>query len=279
MCLFHSSINDITTYDLKIFSNHYLNIKYILTLRILFCVGGWLPSWASPGYRNCMVGTFADVVIADAIVKEVKNFDLALAVEALKKDAFIQPPSYSGGAAGKDGLESYKQLGFIPQENGGESVSRTLDFGFADYSTAQSFKKLASHPDFQTQAKDLISDAATLERRAERAVESMFDKSSGFMVPKRSQGIKSPNFNPITWGEGFTEGSSWHHSFPPYLIQHLAKLHGGKDKLIRKLKEMLSTTSSFHPGYLIYLHIFLFIQFHLISFSFICSCSLFYINY
>ena len=49
--------------------------------------GGWLPSWASPGYRNCMVGTFADVVVADAIVKNVPNFDLALAKEALLKDA------------------------------------------------------------------------------------------------------------------------------------------------------------------------------------------------
>lgn len=48
--------------------------------------GGWLPSWASPGYRNCMVGTFADVVVADAIVKGVGGFDLALAKEALLKD-------------------------------------------------------------------------------------------------------------------------------------------------------------------------------------------------
>lgn len=48
--------------------------------------GGWLPSWASPGYRNCMVGTFADVVISDAIVKDVPGFDIRLAVEALGKD-------------------------------------------------------------------------------------------------------------------------------------------------------------------------------------------------
>lgn len=51
--------------------------------------GGWLPSWASPGYRNCMVGTFADVVIADAIVKEVPGFDRRLAVAALSKDVLF----------------------------------------------------------------------------------------------------------------------------------------------------------------------------------------------
>jgi len=52
--------------------------------------GGWLPSWASPGYRNCMVGTFADVVIADAIVKGVKGFDYDLARRAILKDVRFQ---------------------------------------------------------------------------------------------------------------------------------------------------------------------------------------------
>ena len=33
-----------------------------------------------------MVGTFADVVVADAIVKGVPGFDLALAKDALMKD-------------------------------------------------------------------------------------------------------------------------------------------------------------------------------------------------
>jgi hypothetical protein len=33
-----------------------------------------------------MVGTFADVVIADAIVKEVDGFDLQMAIDALRKD-------------------------------------------------------------------------------------------------------------------------------------------------------------------------------------------------
>jgi putative alpha-1,2-mannosidase len=63
--------------------------------------GGWLPAWASPGYRNCMVGTFADVVVSDAIVKNIGGFDLEVARMALKKDAFEEPPSYAGNAIGK----------------------------------------------------------------------------------------------------------------------------------------------------------------------------------
>lgn len=51
-----------------------------------FKEGGWLPSWSSPGYRNCMVGTFADVVVADAIVKRVPGFERDIAVAAISKD-------------------------------------------------------------------------------------------------------------------------------------------------------------------------------------------------
>lgn len=56
-----------------------------------FKEGGWLPSWASPGYRNCMVGTFADVVVADALVKNVPGFDRRMAVQALIRDVRCRP--------------------------------------------------------------------------------------------------------------------------------------------------------------------------------------------
>lgn len=209
--------------------------------------GGWLPSWASPGYRNCMVGTFADVVVADAIVKNVKKIDLSLARDALMKDSFSAPPALSGGAAGKDGLDVYTRLGFIP-DSSGESVSRTLDFGFADFSTAKAFRKLASLPEFAHSASDLLSKASILESRAVKGPESLFDSLTGFMVPRDDGRKKSMNFNPITWGNGFTEGSSWHHSFPPYALETLVRLHGGQQKLLAKLREMLVSASGFNPG-------------------------------
>lgn len=36
-----------------------------------------------------MVGTFADVVVADAVVKRVPGFDLSLAKDALLKDVSV----------------------------------------------------------------------------------------------------------------------------------------------------------------------------------------------
>jgi len=45
--------------------------------------GGWIPKWPSPGYRNIMIGTHADSVIADAYCKGIRNFDVEKAYKAM----------------------------------------------------------------------------------------------------------------------------------------------------------------------------------------------------
>jgi len=225
--------------------------------------GGWLPSWASPGYRNCMVGTFADVVIADAIVKGVTGFDLMMAKDALLKDAFEEPPKFSDGAVGKVGLREYIDNGFLAyDQRGGEVVSRTVDYGFADFATAQALQALIARDEdnkvFDSQAKeDLQRKAKTLLERSQRAYSSLFNKQSGLLTPRSRSDSRLPaGFSAIEWGNGYTEGSPWHHSFPPYGIYtgnerelgKLVDLHGGKSKLLSKLKELLQTPSNFKFG-------------------------------
>lgn len=187
--------------------------------------GGWLPSWASPGYRNCMVGTFADVVVADAIVKGIKGFDYELAFRALHKDAYEAPPGHAGGAVGKDGLNDYLNFGYVPVESGGDSaVSRSLDFAFADFATANAFKKLAEMPQFSSSRTVLLKSASELSARALKTPEQLFDKSRGFMAPKdRSGNIR--RVNEVQWGSGYTEGNAYHHSFIPWDIKQLVQLH------------------------------------------------------
>lgn len=237
-----------------------------------FKEGGWLPGWASPGYRNCMVGTFADVVVADAIVKEIPGFELETARLAILKDSFENPPQFSGGAVGKEGLGEYEERGFLAINEraaaggGGEHVSRTLDYGFADFATAKALGKLAADLTagessaaaqapgsgaalgLGTSATELANQARRLSGRAERACRSLFDRGAGLMVPKFGDGRPSPRFKAIEWGNGFTEGNSWHHSFPPYCMSALAELHGGKEKLLERLHKLLAIPSSFMVG-------------------------------
>lgn len=213
--------------------------------------GGWLPSWASPGYRNCMVGTFADVVIADAIVKEIPNFDLELAIEALMKDSFEEPPPLAGNAVGKEGLNDYQNFGYIPidsPQQGGDRISRTLDFGFADLAVSNAFEKLAEMPVFAERKDGLLKKVEILRRRSNKAMVSLFDSSTGFMVAKSRNNQKLPGFNSIEWGNGYTEGNAWHHSFPPYSLDTLISLHGSQAKLLGRLKSLLTATGNFEWG-------------------------------
>lgn len=52
--------------------------------------GGWLPEWASPGYRNIMVGNNSASVVADAWVKGVRSKDIETLYEAVKKERTTQ---------------------------------------------------------------------------------------------------------------------------------------------------------------------------------------------
>jgi len=212
-----------------------------------FKEGGWLPSWASPGYRNCMVGTFADVVVADAIVKNVPGFDLDLAARALEKDAFTDPPQTSAGAVGKEGLTRYKSLGFLPNDPGGHDVvSRTLDYGFSDFATGEAYSKMSKEGKGLS-VKDLSGKASQLSARAIKAHNALFSRDFGLMVPKDSSG-RLGHINALAWGNGYTEGNAWHHSFPPYALTELSRLHGSPAKLADKIRAMLKMPSNFNPG-------------------------------
>lgn len=149
-------------------------------------------------------------------------------------------------------------------ENGGEVVSRTVDYGFADFSTSMALKFVASSDTDLSRKNDLLEKASKLFRRSISAYSSLFDRSRGLMVPKDRLGSFSRHFSPIEWGNGYTEGNSWHHSFPPYAVScttvdetqdarflckgGLAQLHGGKEKLLEKLHSLLETTSNFQVG-------------------------------
>lgn len=164
-------------------------------------------------------------------------------------------------------MREYDSKGYLSLEAGGEVVSRTLDYGFADFSTAQALAHLANTA-FKSNTQmsnDLKSKAQNLFKRSVRAYSSLFDSFRGLMVPKDRLGRASNRFNPVEWGNGFTEGNSWHHSFPPYSIScavdpssmkqegfdckgGLISLHGSKEKLLQKLHQLVDAESNFHPG-------------------------------
>jgi putative alpha-1,2-mannosidase len=150
---------------------------------------------------------------------------------------------------GKDGLKDYNHMGYVPTDRGNqEGVSRTLDFAFADFATAQAYKHLAADDAYlQTHSdkkQELIGDAERLTTRVAKAVPSQFSHAHGLMLPKKFDGSFAHDFSANEWGKGYVEGNSWHHSFPPYALDILTSLYGGKDKFLAKLHEMVDTVTS-----------------------------------
>ena len=208
--------------------------------------GGWIPKWASPGYRQGMVGTMADVSFADAIVKDIPGVDQDLAYEAIRKDAFQSPPVGEQGI-GRVCLDGYIEHGFIPNDSpmttGGncyEVTSRTLNYQQADWATAQAAKKLGKLDDFHT-----------LSQRAGN-FSLVFDGAStgGFFRSKNSEGKYAKEFDSIAWGGDYTEaGPHQYRFYVPWDPQALKKVYAkaGLD-MCEELVNTMTMSSAFHIG-------------------------------
>jgi predicted alpha-1,2-mannosidase len=191
--------------------------------------GGYMPKWPNPTYTNIMIGTHADAVIADAVVKGVKGFDLAEAYKACLKDAMAPPEGdthkYWGDRVpwtsyeARQGLTYYITLGYVPVDKTAESVSSSLEYTYDDFCVAQ-VAKVTGHME--------VYD--TLMKRSKYYV-NLYNPATHFMAPRKYDG----SWNKDT-KSGFTEGSPWTYT---YAAQHdipgIIALMGGPKPFIKRL--------------------------------------------
>jgi predicted alpha-1,2-mannosidase len=112
---------------------------FINTLLAKYDEGGILPIWdLSSNYTDCMIGYHAVPVIADAYLKGIRNYDTEKAFQAMKHSANQD----------KLGLKSYKEFGFVPMEEESESVSKTLEYAYDDWTIAQMAKAMDKEDDY-----------------------------------------------------------------------------------------------------------------------------------
>ncbi|KAJ6120452.1 hypothetical protein N7523_004732 [Penicillium sp. IBT 18751x] len=101
---------------------------------------GWLPDCHMSLCKGwTQGGSNADVVIADAYVKNLTGIDWELAYTAMVNDAENEPLEWS--YEGRGGLQSWKRLSYIPYLDfdylgfgtNSRSISRTLEYAYNDY--------------------------------------------------------------------------------------------------------------------------------------------------
>ena len=197
--------------------------------------GGWLPCWTAMDAKKCMPSTMIDAVIADAAVNGIISGTLLeTAFEGMEKHANMNSPI---PAYGREGCEDYLKLGYVPSDKYKESVNLTLDAAYCDYCLGV--------------VADILGYKDKAQKYFERSknYKNIFDKETGFMRGKRTDGSFEPDFDPVMWGRDYTEAAAWQTTFA---VQHdfegLAELYGGKEKLIAKLDEFFSESQSYRVG-------------------------------
>jgi len=192
---------------------------FINTFLAKYDEGGIMPIWDLAGnYTHCMIGYHAVPVIADAYLKGIKNYDVEKAFTAMKHSA----------TRDKLGLDSYKNLGFIPVEKESESVSKTLEYAYDDWSIAQMAKSLGKENDYKT-----YSERAQYYK-------NVFDPSTQFMRGRFRNTWFAP-FDPYEVNFNYTEANSWQYSFyVPQDISGFTTLLGGKQQLENQLDKLFT---------------------------------------
>ena len=191
-----------------------------------------VPVWPlQGGETGCMVGYHSAPVVAEALAKGFRGIDAKAAYAPFKKRALAD--DYRG-------LAAYRRLGYVPCDEQDESASKTLDYSYDDWAVA-------------TLAKAAGEDADhALLMKQSRSFVNLYDKESGFIRPKYSDGRWASPFNPksikITKWRDYTEANAWQTTFcvqhdPALLIETL----GGKKLFVDKLDELFNQSSEMPP--------------------------------
>ena len=199
---------------------------------------GFLPEWASPGHRGCMVGNNSASVAADAILKGVTpEEDIATLYEAMLAGRDRVHPTVS--STGRLGHEYYNTLGYVPYDvNIPENVARTLEYAYDDWCIAQVAKMLG---------KD--EEAERLEK-ASQNYKNLFDPETKLMRGRNADGTFQSPFSPYKWGDAYTEGNAWHYTWSVFHdVEGLIDLMGGREGFTQMLDSVFVVPPIYDDSY------------------------------
>lgn len=182
---------------------------------------GMLPVWNFYGNEtDMMIGYHSVPVIAEAYLKGIGSFDAKEALEACI------------ATANKDqyrAIGTYKKLGYVPFDQEGESVSKTLEYAFDDFCIARMAEKMGH----QAVADEFYKRAGFYKNQ--------FNPATGFMQPRDSKGNWISGFDAKDYTEHITESNGWQYLWS---VQHdvtgLRNLMGGKEAMLSKLDSMFT---------------------------------------
>ncbi|MBN9690077.1 MAG: GH92 family glycosyl hydrolase [Verrucomicrobia bacterium] len=205
--------------------------------------GGWLPRWPSGnGYSNSMLGTPADIVVAETYLKGIRDFDIQKAYEAMRRTA-LEPTPTGSAFSGREGVEDILKFGYAPSDRMDESVARTLEFGWSDHALS-----------LLAEALGRTNDAA-LFRSHSQFYRNLWNTNTQYFQPRTSAGTFVEPFDPLLltyldWDgrqtKDYVEGSplQWRWAVP-YDAPGLISLFRSREEFVTELDQFFALS---HPG-------------------------------
>ena len=199
----------------------------------------FLPEWASPGHRGCMVGNNSASVVADAILKGITSEeDWQTLYDCIVYGTEHVHPKIS--STGRLGHEYYNTIGYIPYNVGiHESVARTLEYAYNDWCILQLARKLGRPDD----------EIARWEARSNNW-KNVFDPSHNLMRGRNADGSFQEPFSPYKWGGAFTEGNAWHYTWSVFHdVEGLMEAMGGRKEFTAMLDSVFVVPPVYDDSY------------------------------
>ena len=144
------------------------------------------------------------------------------------------------GSTGRLGHEYYNKLGYVPYNVGiNENAARTLEYAYDDWCIYQL-------------GKALKKPKKEIEIFAKRAMnyKNLYDPEHKLLRGKNEDGTFQSPFNPLKWGDAFTEGNSWHYTWSVFHDpQGLIDLMGGKDGFNQMMDSVFILPPIFDESY------------------------------
>jgi predicted alpha-1,2-mannosidase len=182
---------------------------------------GFLPRWPfANGETDCMEGTHAIIIIVDAFMRGIRDFDLNLAYKAMKQSATQQQPH-----AGRTGLEEYIKQGYVPYEISKQGAVLTQSYSYDDWALSNYASALGN-----------AADAQMFFNRS-RNYKNVWHPEYKFFCPKTSSGKwECPLIWTNVFDERYVEGDAWHYRwYAPQDVAGLIQLFGGREAFVHEL--------------------------------------------
>ena len=215
-----------------------LTASFINSLLLMYEDGGLIPRGPSGGiYTYVMTGAATTPFIVSAYLKGIRNFDIDLAYEGMRKDHFpggmMSKAGYEHNTFKGGGIEEYISLGYVPYPLSKtkygfhmDGSAQTLEYAYQDYALGQLAKKLNKQDDYQ-----LFSKRATNYK-------NVFNKEIGWMWTKDKEGKWNQPVDILQYEHGFVEGNAAQYTWwVPHDVKGLINLIGGNEAFTKQLNE------------------------------------------